>query len=300
MRFRHDLAKKEEAINAKIAQLEKENREYAAEMESRLSSAKAAELRLKDEIAKLKEERKGSLSGFAQFDFKAKMIIREAEKEEEARKEFAKMIARVVHDFKTPLMMVKTSMAILEEEPLNDTGKSMTRMALRGADSLQALVDDVLICNKLEHGAIELDRKRYDLADQLRYLVNGSRKDAESKDKEISLNTEIGVFVDADPLRLERAFGNLISNAVKYGKKTVTISVRKEGSSAIVTVSDDGAGMEEKMRSKVFKGQEMMTVDLINGNGFGLTNAKRLVDMHGGNIKLVGGSTFVVTLPISQ
>jgi len=299
--FRQDLAKTEESINFYIEKIEREHRQHVAEMEARHASDRATEQRLKERIAELEAERKRSLGkGFAAYAFAERTVINQAEEEEQQRKDFAKMLARITHDFKTPIMIIRTAMLMIKEGLKEGSDKKMSDMVLQGADSLSALVEDVLTCNKLEHGAITLEKKRYDIAEQLRYLVNGSRKYASDKGKEIEFNTEPGVFVNADAFRMEQALGNLLSNAIKFSKNKVTVSVKKEGDSAVVTVSDDGNGIEEEMRSKVFKGQEMMTVDLINGNGFGLTNAKRLVDMHGGSIRLVGGSTFVVTLPAEQ
>jgi signal transduction histidine kinase len=175
---------------------------------------------------------------------------------------------------------------------------------INGARAVRSQVEDILLFNKGMHNAIELNEERYDLAEQLAQIAEGYRYHAAEKGMRIVLQADGPVFINADKKKMETTvFGNLLSNARKFGKKTITIEMKRTAEMAVVSISDDGDGMKGEIREKVFSGKEMITTDLINGNGFGLTNAKRIIDLHSGSIGLeseIGkGSTFVVTLPLA-
>jgi CheY-like chemotaxis protein len=115
------------------------------------------------------------------------------------------------------------------------------------------------------------------------------------------------VWVEADPVRLDQIIGNLVVNAAKYTPDggTIRIAVRPEGNEAVLTVSDDGIGIEADLLPHVFDLFRQGTRELDRsqgGLGIGLTLVRRLAELHGGRAsgKSEGtnkGSEFTVRLP---
>jgi len=110
---------------------------------------------------------------------------------------------------------------------------------------------------------------------------------------------------NADESLLRHIFSNLISNAVKYSSadSEVTFTVRREGNDAVFQVIDQGIGIPEADRARLFEAfHRCSNVGEIPGTGLGLVIVKRCVDLHGGSLDIdseVGkGTTFTVRLPL--
>jgi signal transduction histidine kinase len=115
--------------------------------------------------------------------------------------------------------------------------------------------------------------------------------------------------VSVDPVRIERLLHNLISNAVKYSPKggPVKVTVRREGDSIIVSVSDEGIGISREDQARLFQRFERLGVlssEGIQGIGLGLRVCHILVEAHGGKIWVESekgkGSTFFFSLPVAE
>ena len=101
---------------------------------------------------------------------------------------------------------------------------------------------------------------------------------------------------------IEDVFENLISNAFKYGAAdgTIRIDVRDDGDRWRVSVADEGEGIPDEAKQKVFERFERLRKEGVKGIGLGLAIAKRIVDLHGGRIWVEdnpgGGAVFCVLL----
>jgi CheY-like chemotaxis protein len=115
-------------------------------------------------------------------------------------------------------------------------------------------------------------------------------------------------MVEADGARLTQVVVNLLTNACKYTEPggNVTLTVRADGGDAIISVQDDGIGLSDEMRERVFelfeRGERAAEL-AVDGLGVGLTLARRLVALHGGTLTAHSkgkglGSEFVVRLPL--
>lgn len=298
VRFRRDLARKEEAINSNLAR-------YRAETEMKIASMEATQRELERKllhkeqiILAQKELMKMKTSGKSE---EKAMTTRLPQTADEQAKLFTKIISQEIHDLRTPLTAVTGAAMVLESEELPPSVSRLISMIVKNSLKMKGMLEDTLLCNKLLHGKVELNKKSYDIAEQISGIVNDQTLAARGQKKEISFKSSLeSIHICGDELKLGRVFENLISNAIKFSTKHVSVSLETYGKKVIVKVDDDGAGVAEEIRHKVF---EMFSTDMINGNGFGLTNAKRITEMHGGDIVLeseVGeGSTFVVTLPLA-
>ncbi|MCZ7449880.1 HAMP domain-containing sensor histidine kinase [Agrobacterium rhizogenes] len=115
-----------------------------------------------------------------------------------------------------------------------------------------------------------------------------------------TLDVDPELRVQVSPEDLEEIIGNIIENAFKWAKSTVHISARKSARDVLVTVSDDGPGIDDNRISEAFQPGRRMDEN-VPGDGFGLTIVKELVELHGGSIRLGrgdnGGLFCSLTLP---
>jgi signal transduction histidine kinase len=118
------------------------------------------------------------------------------------------------------------------------------------------------------------------------------------------------VCIETDRQRFKQILFNLLSNAVKFSKEeggTVTITTKKEGDMAQISVSDTGIGIKEENLGKLFHKFEQLESGIsqkYGGTGLGLAITKQLVELHGGKIQAESrygeGSTFTFLLPIKS
>jgi CheY-like chemotaxis protein len=171
------------------------------------------------------------------------------------------------------------------------------------------LVDDLLDLNRITYDRLELRPIEVKLSSVIHQAIEASRPLLESAGHDLIVDLpDEPIYLNADPARLAQVFGNLLNNSSKYTQPngSISISAKRIGEEAVVTVKDDGAGIPGNKLDSIF---DMFTqVDRTaersqGGLGIGLTLVKRLVEMHGGSIEAKSegegkGSEFVVHLPI--
>ena len=172
------------------------------------------------------------------------------------------------------------------------------------------LIDDLLDVSRVSRNELDIRKQRVELAEVVESAVESSRPLIFQSGHELVVHLPPEAFpLHADPVRLSQVFLNLLNNAAKYtnsGGGQISLSARREGSDAVVTVRDNGIGIPSEMLSRVF---DMFTqVDRSleksqGGLGIGLTLVRRLVEMHDGSIEARSdgpnrGSEFVVRLPL--
>jgi signal transduction histidine kinase/ActR/RegA family two-component response regulator len=220
-------------------------------------------------------------------------------------------LATLAHELRNPLAPVRNSLHILRLAGSDDATVARVRAVMeRQVDHLVRLVDDLMEVSRITRGKIELRRERTDLARVLRTAIETSQPliDASGHRIEVELPPD-ALPLDADPVRLAQVFSNLLNNAAKYAEQpgAIRVRVRREGHQVVVSVCDEGIGIEPDMLGHVF---EMFTqVDGTHrrsqgGLGIGLTLVRSLVQLHGGSVSAhsagIGcGSEFVVRLPLA-
>ena len=109
-----------------------------------------------------------------------------------------------------------------------------------------------------------------------------------------------GCNIHADPEQLRSMIENLVGNAVKYARSAVYVEVRMDASGLRFTVSDDGPGIPDVYREKIFE-EYFQAPGSVKGTGLGLFSVKKVVDNHGGGVTVTslpdGGTRFEITLP---
>jgi signal transduction histidine kinase len=162
----------------------------------------------------------------------------------------------------------------------------------------------------IESGAIELRTKPIDLTELVKRHTAVNRPVAARKNIRLELDVEPGLpAIEADPHKIEQVLENLISNAIKFSPRqtAVKVTLRREGGGLKIAVTDQGPGIPEDERGKLFQPFSRTSVRPTGGeqsSGLGLAIARKIVEAHRGRIWLeseVGkGSTFFVTLPTKE
>ena len=216
--------------------------------------------------------------------------------------------------------------------PLTEKQARHVQNIHRAGDQLLQLINDLLDLSKVEAGRIELHRQEIRIGDLITDAIAMTRNQADKKDLTVEFLPEESLPpVYADPYRVTQILTNLLSNAVKFTPAggTVTVSARVQRPTSEVQspqgpdvgpwtlaartfvefrVTDTGIGILPENQAKLFQPFERLETSLgkrYEGTGLGLAIAKRLVEMHEGQIWVESqgeekGSTFTFTLPVAN
>jgi two-component system sensor histidine kinase KdpD len=208
------------------------------------------------------------------------------------------LLRSVSHDLRTPLTSIIAGGSALGSETLTPEERVELSEGIVGEGKrLSRLVENLLDISRLETGKAEPHRGPVDLADVLEAARGGQ---SESEPIRLSLDPELPM-VEADAAQLERAFANLLENAVRYGDgRPVLVRSRLVGGNIVVRVVDQGPGIPEGDRQRIFEPfQHGDTASA--GSGLGLAIARGFIEANEGEIAVESlsgqGTSFVVTLP---
>jgi len=236
-------------------------------------------------------------------------IIRDISERQHVDRIKTEFISTVSHELRTPLTSIRGSLGMLKSGVLGEVpekAKRMIELAHNNTERLISLVNDILDVEKIQAGKIELKFSELNITDLVRQSIAANESYASSCNVTLEIAPNIPDFqVYADAHRLQQVMANLISNASKFSpvKGKVTINIDKKESLIRVSVSDQGVGIPEKYRHKIF--QKFSQIDSSDtrqkgGTGLGLNITKAIIEHHGGHIDYtteVGhGSTFFFEL----
>ncbi len=212
-------------------------------------------------------------------------------------------ISNVSHEMKTPLAVIGNYANALADPDLDAATREKYAATLSTASyRLSGLVTDILRLNKLQNQEIKPEISRFNLSETLAESILAYESKIEEKG--ISLECDMDdVFVNSSASLLEIVFSNLISNAVKFTEAggSISVELKEENDSAIISVSDTGCGMSRDVGIRIFdKFYQGDTSHSGEGNGLGLALVKKVIDIIGGEISVTSevgkGSTFTVTI----
>jgi len=221
-------------------------------------------------------------------------------------------LATLAHELRNPLAPLRNSLAIVQRSRANATTFDKAAGVMeRQLSQLVRLIDDLLDVSRLSLDKLTLRVEVTDLAAIVEHAVEACRPTAERAGHvlEVSIPDE-PVRLHGDRARLAQVFANLIGNACKFTPDggRIVVAARREGESAVVSVKDDGIGIDGAEIDRVFEMFAQVDHSLERsrgGLGIGLTLVRRLVEMHGGSVAATSagldhGSEFVVTLPLAS
>lgn len=259
------------------------------------------------EQRKLEEERNKALEKERISRIEVERHFQEAKAANTLKDEF---LATLSHELRTPAGVIGGFVELLKYENLSPAEQTEALDAIeRNSRSLITLIDDILDVSRVITGKFKLNPKPVDLASVVESVISAELLAAQAKNIRIVTEFEPGLGpVYGDTTRLQQIFWNLMSNAIKFTPRNgrVKVTLRMDGSRAVIRVSDTGVGIDPKFLPHVFdrfRQQDSGMNRAYGGLGLGLSIVKHLVELHGGAVWAESegtgmGSTFTVSLPI--
>jgi signal transduction histidine kinase len=223
-------------------------------------------------------------------------------------------LSAVAHELKTPLTVISGTTQLMRRRLQGDdpaaSGRSLDRI-MSAVGRMTAFIEELLeLVRRQADPTLELHRAPTDLAELVR-RVTGELAEL-SRGQVVEIESDGDVVGEWDAVRLERAIANVLGNAFKYnsanGRVVVRIGIEEspQGRMAFCSVTDDGIGIPEADRARIFDrfARGSNVAGRITGTGVGLTIVRQIVEQHGGTISVTStvgrGSTFTIRLPLAS
>lgn len=232
-----------------------------------------------------------------------------AENREEMKQEQIDFFTNISHEFRTPLSMIYGPAKQLGNHDLDREAKELVDSIVRNAERLQNLSEQVLDSNPENHRDGKLQVRNDDIVSVVRTVMENLRFAALEKSQTLNLSSPDTMEGWLDSDKITKIFSNLLSNAIKYtpyGRNIEVFLFCDRGGQAIISVSDDGLGIEEEMRDRIFKRFDRLGSEDgdVSGSGVGLNYSYNLALLHKGSLtyqpKDTGGSVFSLAFPTSK
>lgn len=225
----------------------------------------------------------------------------------------AEVISIVSHQFKTPLSAIKGYLEVLIEQDLgkiNSGQKEYLEAALENSVRMIKLVKDLLDVSKIEENRLDFKPRLVGLEKITRKTIKELSPFVRARNCKISLKVLDKIpFLNIDPLKIKQVISNFIYNAIRYNKRrgNVEIIIRKKGNNVVFCCKDNGIGIAEADKKKIFTKfyrSEKAMIFAVGGSGLGLFISKAIIKKSKGKIwfqsKQGQGSTFCFSLPIKK
>ena len=217
-------------------------------------------------------------------------------------------IQQMGHDLKNPLGPLITLLPILKKECNKPKYCEMIDVAIRNVQYMKNLVQKTLELAQLKSPNTRLKMEKINLKEYIDNIIKDNRISLKQNSVMVLNNVSPDIQIEADQLRLQEAFNNLINNAIKYRSDTtnsiIEINAEQSNSDTTISIKDNGIGMNPEQLSHIF--DEFYKADQarhdFKSSGLGMSICKRIIEMHGGKIwaesEGIGkGTTFYFTIP---
>jgi PAS domain S-box-containing protein len=213
------------------------------------------------------------------------------------------LVAIVSHELRTPLTGALGAAQTLQgryDELADAQRRVLVTMIVEQSQRLASVLDQILLASQLDNDVFAAELQSFDCSEALDAIVRSVDSDARPR---LVVDAAAGVAVRADLDRLRQVVANLVDNALKYSTGTVRLTATERELMVRLTVSDDGPGIPDADRDRVF--EKFFRLDPaqrggVGGTGLGLYIARELTQRMGGRIGLLPrerGTTVYVDLP---
>ncbi|WP_422450574.1 response regulator [Endozoicomonas sp. ALB091] len=280
-------------IKERDDRLQQHRENLEATVTSRTNELKMANRGLKENLTELNEAKEAAL---------------------DAVKAKSSFLANMSHEIRTPMNGVLGMLDLMKDTPLTKTQNDFLNTAYSSADSLLSIINDILDFSKIEAGKMTIEAVDISVRDVVEDVCTLLAGTAREKGLELSCYTDVDLpaTLKGDSVRLRQVLTNLIGNAIKFtikGEVSVKVNlIKRSQTSAQIefSVEDTGIGIAEHILPTLFNEftqADGSTTRKFGGTGLGLTISRQLVELMGGNIRVISaeglGSTFTFTLEMA-
>lgn len=218
-----------------------------------------------------------------------------------------RFLADAGHEIRTPLTILRGDLDVaLRRRRSPEEYEAVLRQTLGDLREASSLADDLITLARSESGGLEPQPAEVPVRRLLARIAEKYARVADEAGTELTLDVDDRLAVFADPGLLERALGNLVDNAIKYGgpEGHVSVSAHSENGGRVgIAVRDDGPGIPAEERGRLFerfyRGEAGRRS--VRGSGLGLAIVKAVVEAHGGQVSLEStpgqGTSIHLSLP---
>jgi len=244
-----------------------------------------------------------AVGGIASY-FMARRTLQPIEQSHEAQSRFT---SDASHELRTPLAAMKTEIEVALRDPKLTKGemKELLKSSLEEVDKLSNISQTLLMLSRLEHSTITTSRVVID--DITRRVVEKYNR---KKPRIIYTPPEKPLYIAAHQISVEELITILIDNALKYSPASskVTVSLKRQGKKAKLKVTNSGKGIQPEdlpfIFERFYRADESRTSGEKTGFGLGLSLAKKIVEIHKGDLSVSSEpgkeTTFTVSLPLHE
>lgn len=275
-------------------------------MQNKLFDSQKLSNKRKDQRDLARTERDTALEERDQARTERDSFIDQADVLEKSKVLQEQFIATLSHDLRNPVGAIKMAIEILREDPDPQLTREMIDLIGRNADQAGELILQLLDTHLIKSGApLPILRENCDIILVLRKCCSSLAPQDQTK---IILKTDqLEVWGDWDPRALERAFKNLISNAIKFTAQDKSIQIHISQKTKLTSISFQNFGevISLKDQTRIFDGHFKVSQNQVRtGWGLGLTLVRGVVEAHGGKMKVesndADGTIFTMDLPVGN
>lgn len=236
------------------------------------------------------------------------LVLQDVTGERELERTRSDFLATASHELRTPLAAVYGAIRTLrrDDRPSSpELDAQLLAMIETEAHRLAEIVDQILVSTEVDRGSVPLRLEECDLRALCESAIDSARVRAPEA-IELSLEGPRGLVVRTDPARLRQVVVNLLDNAIKYSPRGGRVDVRvlERDGSVTIEVADEGLGIPEEARERIFEKFVRLDPEMrrgVGGSGLGLYISRELVGRMGGRLDVRSrpgrGSTFTIQLP---
>lgn len=259
------------------------------------------------------DEKSGEFTGFATVSRDISELKEKESKLKDALSARDHFLSIASHELKTPLTSLKLQSQIMMRNIVHNNQITYDKLLATSnqtnelVDRLSHLIDEMLDVSRIDFGKLRYSKGRYELGNIVREVVSRMSVMFEQAHLEIpKLQFKEELWGNWDRFRLEQVIGNLLTNAIRYGKgKNIEIYLERSESDAILCVKDYGLGISPEDQQRIFdRFERAINASEVSGLGLGLFISREIVEAHGGKMwvesELNKGSRFFVRLPLED
>ena len=231
--------------------------------------------------------------------------VNETKNAEQIKTEF---IANVSHELRTPLNAIIGYADLLQNKKLGKLNNKQLEFINNIQTSslhLLEMINEILDISKIEANSTHLIKQSFNISMAIDEVLNTLYPLFKQKNIKLEKNV-IDFEICADYLKIKQILFNLISNAIKFTKDEIFITIKKDDVNAQISIKDNGVGIEKKNQKKIFKKFTQIkdySIKKESSTGLGLTITNEFVKMHNGKITLESelnkGANFTVKIPLN-
>jgi two-component system OmpR family sensor kinase len=208
-----------------------------------------------------------------------------------------RFVADAGHELRTPVAVVRAEVeGALRAGGHDPQVREALVAALEECDHLAQLAEDLLVVARAGEGELPLDREQIEIKRLLEGVRTRFADRARERGRELRVDADDGLRVEADDLRLRQALGNLVDNAMRYGEGEIVLRSRGNGGVEL-EVADEGPGFAPDIAQRAFERFARGDVARTRGGtGLGLAIVKAIAEAHGGRAEIVQGDGAIVRI----